>query len=126
MVVGGLRVLLLDYGEDVEGKPAGEREGELVKRPQAGQQHWRHDGVDEQWQRIAVGTWERLNKTTTGQQRATLKSRSHVYSRHGSWASQGRNLNRTDRQVSLAMCTEESVHTFRGVDKCFSLTKADA
>ena len=29
-------MVLLDYGEDVEGEPAGEREGELVKRRQAG------------------------------------------------------------------------------------------
>ena len=34
--VGGLRVVLLDYGEDVEGEPAGECKGELVKRRQAG------------------------------------------------------------------------------------------
>ena len=34
--VGGPRVVLLEYGEDVEGKLTGEREGELVKRRQTG------------------------------------------------------------------------------------------
>ena len=48
MVVGGLRIVLLDYGEDVEEKPGGEREGELVMRRQEGLQHRRHDSVAEQ------------------------------------------------------------------------------
>ena len=38
VVVGGLRVVLLDYGKDVEGKPAGERKGKLIKRRQVGQE----------------------------------------------------------------------------------------
>ena len=53
MVVGGLGVVLLDYGEDVEGEPASEREGELVKRRQRGQKHWRHGGVTKQ-ERVIV------------------------------------------------------------------------
>ena len=54
VVIGGLREVLLDYGEDVEGKPAGEREGELIKRRQVGQEMRRHDGVAEQKQRVIV------------------------------------------------------------------------
>ena len=45
VVVGGIRVVLLDYGEDVKGEPAGERKGELIKRRQAGQEMRRHDDV---------------------------------------------------------------------------------
>ena len=51
VVIGGLRVVVMDYGEDVWGKPAGEREGELVKRVE---QEMRHDGVAEQKRRIIV------------------------------------------------------------------------
>ena len=54
VVVGGLGVILLDYGENVEGKPASEREGELVKRRQRGQKHRRHDRVAKQEQRVIV------------------------------------------------------------------------
>ena len=50
-----LRVVLLVFGRNVQGEPASKREGELAKRRQAGQQHWRHDGVAEQQQRIVVG-----------------------------------------------------------------------
>ena len=53
VIVGGLGAVLLDYGEDVEGEPAGEREGELVKRRQRGQKHWRYDGVTNQ-ERVIV------------------------------------------------------------------------
>ena len=53
-VVGGLRVVLLDYGEDFEGEPAGERKGELIKRGQAGQEMRRHEGVAKQKQRVVV------------------------------------------------------------------------
>ena len=45
VVVGGLRVVLLGYGEGVEGKPAGERKGELVKRRQAPAPRWRGQTV---------------------------------------------------------------------------------
>ena len=54
VVTGGLRVALVDNGEDVESKPAGEREGELVKRRQVGQEMRRHDGVAELQQRVSV------------------------------------------------------------------------
>ena len=53
--LNSLRVVLLDYGENVQGEPAREREEQLVERRQAGQQHWRHDCVAEQQQRIVVG-----------------------------------------------------------------------
>ena len=48
------RVILLDYGEDVEGKPASERQGKLLKRRQMGQEMRRHDGVAAQKQRVIV------------------------------------------------------------------------
>ena len=46
-----VRVVLLDYGENVRG----EREGQLVDCRQARQNHWRHKGVTKQKQRIVVG-----------------------------------------------------------------------
>ena len=52
VVIEGLNVVLLGFGEDVEGKPAGERRARQA--PTAGQQHRRHDGVAEQLQRIVV------------------------------------------------------------------------
>ena len=54
VVVRGLRVVLLDYGEDVEGNLAGERQGKLIKRPQVGQEMRRHERVAEQKQRVIV------------------------------------------------------------------------
>ena len=55
VVVRGLRVVvLLDYGEDVEGNLAGERQGKLIKRRQVGQEMRRHDRVAEQKQRVIV------------------------------------------------------------------------
>ena len=50
----GLTVVLLDYGEDVEGELASERKGELIKRRHAGQEMRRHDGVAEKKQRVVV------------------------------------------------------------------------
>ena len=50
----GLRIVLLDHGEDVEGKPAGERKGKHIKRRQVGQEMRRHDDVSEQKQRVVV------------------------------------------------------------------------
>ena len=47
-VLEGLSVVLLDYGEDVQGELAVARKGELVERRQTGQQHWRHDAVAKQ------------------------------------------------------------------------------
>ena len=50
-----VRVVMLDYGENVQGDPPSERERQLVDCRQARQQHWRHKGVTEQKQRSVVG-----------------------------------------------------------------------
>ena len=68
VVVGGLGVVLLDYGEDAEGEPASESEGELVKRRQNGQKHWRPEGVSvcarrhQTWCRCSRHTWNGARK----------------------------------------------------------------
>ena len=49
------RVILLDYGEDVEGEAAREREEQLVSCRQAGQQQWSNKRVTEQEQRGIIG-----------------------------------------------------------------------
>ena len=55
VLLKSVRVVLLDYGENVQREKASEREGQLVERRQAGQQQWRHKGVTKRKQRIVVG-----------------------------------------------------------------------
>ena len=52
--LNSVRVVLLDYGGNIHGEPASEREGQLFGSRQAGQQRWRHNGVTKHKQRISL------------------------------------------------------------------------
>ena len=76
-------MIMLDSGENVEDKLASERVGELVKRRQRGQKHWRHGRVTKQEQRASVRVCarhrqkrrRRSNPTWNGTRKLDPKSR---------------------------------------------------